>query len=170
MAYMAFTVPQVQAQELARLYRDGDVSSPSDMHVTVVFLGKGTPTGDVLKAVAAAYSVAHTTRPFSVHAALMTSFPENPSYRDGFPVVVRVVSKELHDFQRRICAALDKFGVDYSRRFPDYKPHVTLSHGVVRVPPRKVSPISWTCSHMMIWGGDEHYSKIFAGVELSGLP
>lgn len=168
MAYLAFTVPLEPAKKLASLYSEGDLTAPSGMHVTVCFLSKNTPPATVMKAIAACYSVARDTAPILMHAALLTSFPPNPEYREGVPVIARIVSDNLQIFQDRILASLDKFGVEYSRLHPEYKPHVTLSHGPKRVTPKKIDPISWTSSHLMIWGGEEHYEGIFAGIELSG--
>lgn len=168
MAYISFMVPAGAAEELSRLYADGDVSPPSDMHVTLAFLSKGTSTSQVLRTIAACHVVASTSAPIIMHAALLTSFPPNPEYREGTPVIVRVVSDALFSFQARLCAELEKFGVEYSRRFPEYKPHVTLSHGPERVKPVKVGPVSWVSSQMMIWGGEDHYRELWAGVELTG--
>lgn len=168
MAYLSFKVPFEAAEKLSGLYADGDVTDPADMHITVAFLSKNMPPEQVIRAIAACYSVARMTAPFAVHAALLTSFPPNPSYREGVPVIVRVLSDALHSFQARVCSELDRFGVEYSRLHPEYKPHVTLSHGPERVAPQKIEPVSWICSHLMIWGGDDHFKGLFAGVELAG--
>lgn len=170
MAYISFTVPAEAASELSRLYTVGDLTAPEDMHVTLAFLSKQTPPSQVLRAIAACHVVASTTAPVLMHAALLTSFPPNPEYREGVPVIVRVVSDALHSFRARLVAELEKFGVEYSRKFPEYKPHVTLSHGPEKVEPRKVGPVSWTGSHVMVWGGEDHFKGIFAGVELTGSP
>lgn len=168
MAYISFTVPAEAASDLSRLYTVGDVTSPEDMHVTLAFLSKNTPPSQVLRAIAACHVIASTSAPILMHAALLTSFPSNPDYREGVPVVVRVISDALFSFRARLAAELDKFGVEYSRRFPEYKPHVTLSHGPEKVTPQKVGPVSWTSNHVMVRGGEDHFKGIWAGVELSG--
>jgi 2'-5' RNA ligase len=168
MAYVSFMVPAEASAELSRLYTVGDLSPPSDMHVTLAFLSKNTPVEQVLKAIAACCSIAPSTAPILMHAALLTSFPPNPDYREGTPIIVRVVSDALYSFQARLCSEFDKFGVEYSKKFPEYKPHVTLSHGPERIPPQKVGPVSWVSSQVMIWGGEDHYKDLFAGVELTG--
>lgn len=168
MAYISFMVPPEAAIELSKLYTEGDLSPPEDMHVTLAFLSKSTSPSQVLRAIAACQVVASTSAPIPMHAALLTSFPPNPDHREGVPVVVRVVSDALFSFRARLCTELDKFGVEYSRRFPEYKPHVTLSHGPERVPPQKVGPVSWVSSQIMVWGGEDHYKELWAGIELTG--
>ena len=170
MAYLSFMVPPEAAAQLSKLYSVGDMTPPGEMHVTLAFLSKDTPPAQVIRAIAACYVVASTSAPVLMHAALLTSFPPNPEYREGVPVIVRIVSDALHSFQARLCAELDKFGVEYSKKFPEYKPHVTLSHGPERVVPQKVGPVSWTGTHIMVWGGDDHYRGLYAGVELIGKP
>jgi 2'-5' RNA ligase len=168
MAYISFMVPPEAASELSKLYSVGDLSPPSDMHVTLAFLSKSTPPAQVLRAVAACCALAPSTAPILMHAAMLTSFPPNPDHRDGTPVVVRMVSDALFSFQARLCAELDKFGVEYSKKFPEYKPHVTLSHGPERVTPQKVGPVSWVSSQVMVWGGEDHFKELWAGIELTG--
>lgn len=172
MAYISFMVPPEAAAELSKLYTEGDLSPPEEMHVTLAFLSKSTPPSQVLRAIAACQVVASTSAPILMHAALLTSFPPNPDHRDGVPVIVRVVSDALHSFQARLLAELDKFGVEYSKKFPEYKPHVTLSHthSSERPTPMKVGPVSWTSDTVMVWGGEDHHKGLWAGVELTGQP
>lgn len=172
MAYISFMVPPEAAVELAKLYPEGDLTAPEDMHVTLAFLSRGTPPSQVLRAIAACHVVASTSAPVLMHAALLTSFPPNPEHREGIPVIVRMVSDALFSFRARLVAELDKFGVEYSKKFPEYKPHVTLSHShsSERPTPRKVGPVSWTSSQLMVWGGEDHHKGIWAGVELTGGP
>lgn len=168
MAYISFMVPPEAASKLSKLYALGDVSPPEDMHVTLAFLSKSTPPSQVVRAIAACHVAASASAPILMHAALLTSFPPNPDHREGVPVIVRVVSDALHSFQARLLAELDRFGVEYSKKFPEYKPHVTLSHGPERPGPKKVGPVSWTSDQVMVWGGEDHHKGIWAGVELTG--
>jgi 2'-5' RNA ligase len=170
MAYIAFMVPPEAAAELSELYALGDPTPPEDMHVTLAFLSKNTPPSQILRAIAACQIVAATSAPILMHAALLTSFPPNPEHREGVPVIVRVVSDALFSFRARLVAELEKFGVEYSRKFPEYKPHVTLSHGPEKPEPKKVGPVSWTSNQIMVWGGEDHHKGLWAGVELTGRP
>jgi 2'-5' RNA ligase len=170
MAYISFMVPPEAAAELASLYTVGDLTPPEDMHVTLAFLSKNTPPSQVMRAIAACQVVAATSAPVLMHAALLTAFPPNPDHREGVPVIVRVISDALFSFRARLVAELEKFGVEYSKKFPEYKPHVTLSHSSERPEPQKVGPVSWTSDTVMVWGGEDHHKGLWAGVELTGRP
>jgi len=137
------------------------------MHVTLLYLGKGTPVVSVLGAVMGCHLVAKAWKPFTVHAALLTSFPKNPD--DGVPVIVRVVSEELMRFQKSIKAAMDRMSVPYSNKYPKYKPHVTLTYtDGETVPPSRVGPVSWEVKDLVVWGGEEMDEVISATVHLMG--
>jgi hypothetical protein len=56
-------------------------------------------------------------------------------------------------------AEFDRLGVGYSKKWPEYRPHVTLSYvsddGVDSYSSPLGGPLTWTASDMVIWGGDE---------------
>jgi len=171
MAFIAFTVPVEAGTELSKLpVIGGTEKTPiGEMHVTAVFLGKNTPIADVLKSISVCYEVASKAKPISMAAAILTTFPPNPDWREGVPVIARVVSQDLMNFRAQLAAGLDAAGVEYSKKFPDYKPHVTLGYANKQFPAQKITPIHWECSHIIVWGGEERYESIFAGCQL-GMP
>ncbi len=164
MAYIFLRVPPDAASKLAQIHSTGEVTPLDDMHVTLAFLGNNYSADKVLEAVRVCAGVAASFPAPVMKAALLVSFPENPDYRPGYPVVVRVLSPALHVIQARLCAALDAAGLDYSKRFPTYKPHVTLSHDVTPPRPRSLDLFAWTSGHIMVCGGDKGNGGIFAGL------
>jgi len=166
MAFIGFVVPQIAGNELAKIPVSGERTPVDEMHVTACFLGNNVPVENVLKALSVCYKVASSAKPLRMAAALLTTFPPNPDHREGVPIIARVVSPDLMNFRAKMAAALDAAGVEYSKKFPEYKPHVTLGYGAERFPARQIPPISWKCSHIMVWGGEERYDKIFAGCQL----
>lgn len=157
MAFMGLKVPAGIARILESV-KDvpGDRHSASDMHVTILYLGKGLPVTDVAKAMCAAYQVTSRTRPFACGLTEMSSFPGGD---DGVPVICPVLSPDLHALQSAMKAEFDRLGVSYLDKYPDYSPHVTMSYvtdgSLESYGQGLPGPLAWTASELVIWGGDD---------------
>lgn len=166
MAFIGLTVPIDIASQLSSLYEDGDKTPLEEMHVTLCFLGKKMDNGSFLEALHACYSAAVTNNPIKITAAVLSTFPPNPDDRNGVPVIVRVVSEDLIKFRAELTAMLDSYGVEYSKKFPVYKPHITLAYGPEQFTPRQIKPLSWMNSYISLWGGKEFDDGHFARFKL----
>ncbi len=166
---MAFIGLKVPAPEAARLLSlpvpPGSPLTAGEMHITLLYLGKGVPVVSTLGAVMGCHTVAARWKPFRVHAALLTSFPAG---EDGVPVIVRVVSEELMAFQAQLKAAMERMSVPFSDKYPEYKPHVTLTYANEAVQPTKVGPVSWDVGEVTVWGGEEMDKVVSATVYMMG--
>jgi len=168
MAFMGIRVPAAAAAELSSIaVPEGRRLEPGEMHITLLYLGKDTPLVSALGAVMGSHTVARAWKPFTVHAALLTSFPRNPD--DGVPVIVRVVSEELMKFREEVRRAMDRMSVPYSNKYPEYKPHVTLTYvDEEGVAPSRIRPVSWTVDRMTVWAGEDMDSVVSSDVYLMG--
>jgi len=155
MAAVMLKLPHEAARLLEGVEVPGDRHSASDMHVTLFLLGKDLPVVDVAKAMCAAYQVTSRTRPFTCALGAVSSFPRGD---DGVPIICPVVSPGLMGFRAALKAEFDRLGIGYSKKFPEYKPHVTLSYcsdeGLDTYSSPLPGPLTWTASDMVIWGGD----------------
>lgn len=157
MAFIGLKVPHEAARLLRGVDVPGDRLSTSDMHVTVLYLGHGVPVVEVAKAMCAAHQVTSRTAPFLCGIRDVSSFPGG---EDGIPVICPVHSPGLHVLNAALRAEFDRLCIRYSKKWPEYKPHVTLSYVTGPDAPRAYSsdlpgPLTWTASDMVIWGGDE---------------
>ncbi len=157
MAFIGFTVPPDVAKLLLDIDVPGDKAKPHEMHVTLAYLGKNTPTAETLKAAAACQIITQNTKPLRCAAAAVGSFPENPE--DGFPIISRIVSPDIYNFRSRIVKALKHVGVEFSNRYPEYKPHVTLAYAKESLPYFKINSIIWTVTSIFISGGDDRIGE-----------
>lgn len=160
MAFIGLKVPHETARLLGQVKVDGDKVDLSEMHVTVLFLGSNVPIETVTEATKVAYEVTSQTKPFTVATELVTSFPKNP---DGIPIIARVESEPLHELRKALTAAFDAAGIAYDKKYPEYKPHVTLAylHGAEKAPPdQKLPPLEWGAGEMVLWGGDSGDDKL----------
>jgi 2'-5' RNA ligase len=130
-----------------------------ELHITTLYLGKGIPLETLGRAVIAVAEVAEATRPFRLVVESRSSFPMND---DGVPVICPVISEELHDLNTRLKAALDAHGVDYSKKFTEYHPHVTLAYAEEPVPDEALPTLEWSAYEMVIWGGDSGDERMSA--------
>lgn len=153
MAFIGFIVPPDTANLFLNIDVPGDKVKPHEMHVTLTYLGKNIPTAEVLKAAAACQIITQNTKPLRCAAAAVGSFPENPD--DGFPIISRIVSPDVYNFRSRIVKALKHVGVEFSNKYPEFKPHVTLAYAKKSMPYSKITPIIWSVTSIFISGGDD---------------
>lgn len=153
MAFIGIKVPHETARLLNSLQIEGaDLVGSDTMHVTVLYLGKGVSTRQITKAITAAEKVISNTPPFLLKTNKITCFPKG---EDGVPIIAKVSSPELIEFHSLLKQAFDKSGVEYSKTFPDYKPHVTLAYGESEIEDiRFEDSLQWAAHEVTLWGGD----------------
>lgn len=153
MAFMGLKVPHETGRILDGIDVPGKREAPSSMHITMFYLGKQQPIENIAKVMSSAHRVLSATSPFTVSTSRVGSFPTNPD--DGVPVICRVDSDPLHELHARLSRAFDEDGIEYSKKYPEYKPHVTLAYHDEDVPERRIPKVEWGAHEVVIWGGDE---------------
>lgn len=163
MAALMFSVPQDTARVLGEIGTPG--KPESDKHITVVYLGKKVPVEDLAEMIPVLHEVTSKTAPFTVSSEWVTTFPAG---KDGTPVIARVQSPALHSFRQELCAALDRAGMEYDCKYPDYKPHVTLSYSEEETEFDLDMPaLTWSCSELCLWGADRGQGELVVKFPLS---
>jgi len=135
-------------------------------HITMIYFGDKTPVADICKAIEVAAPVMQQTQPFELSAANISYFPENPDDKPGHPIVVKVDSPELHELRAKLAEAFDAAGVEYSKKFPDFKPHVTLAYSPEPHEKTLELPIKWTADETVLWAGDEYDDRFSVKFQL----
>lgn len=164
MAFLGLRVPH----ETARLFGEvdfggmGDREDTSALHVTLLYLGKNVPIEDIARLVPVVFSVTAQTRPFTVSTDHVTTFPPNPD--DGVPIICRVQSNDLHGLRAAVTQALDAAGIEYNKKYPDYKPHVTVGYSqdpnVAGLIDKDFPAITWGAHELVLWGGDSGDNRL----------
>ena len=119
-------------------------------------MGDGVPIEQLATAVGAVLAVAQASQPFTAQVDHVATFPAGDY---GAPVICPVKSEGVHKLQAALAAALDEAGVDYSKKFPVFKPHVTLGyckdvdaeqqvHGIT------FPAVQWGVGEVILFGGD----------------
>jgi len=154
MAMIALRVPYETARLLGSIAGalPGDSQAASDMHVTVAFLGDDVSVQQLASAMVACHAITSKTAPFMLTVSEISSFEPG---ENGTPVIMPIQSPELHTLEQALKAELDKAGVPYGKKWPEFKPHVTLSY----IPGMKASgplpaPLSWGTFDLTIYGAN----------------
>ncbi len=109
------------------------------------------------------FSVVSQAKPFTVATSKITTFPPNPD--DGTPIIGLIDSPELHAFRKTLCETFDKSGVEYNKKYPDYRPHVTLGYssdplGGDKAVNLAIPVVEWGAHELVLWGGDSGDNRI----------
>jgi RNA 2',3'-cyclic 3'-phosphodiesterase len=157
MAFIGVKIPTPVAVELSKIKVPGTRVSQEEMHVTLLHLGNNVPIPEVLQATLACYLMAKKWKSFKIGVKRVTSFPAGD---DGVPVIARVLCPNLHKLHGELEKSLDAMEIPYSKKFPEFKPHVTLSYSPEDVKDIEIDPIMWMVDELVIWGGDEGEERI----------
>lgn len=169
MAFLGIRVPHETGRLLAKVDVEGEKTSVSEMHITLLHLGDNWPVSELCKSIEATYEVVSECQPFLVSMKKVTHFPKGPNSDDKFPVISRVESKELHDLRDKLAKAYDDDGIEFSKLHKDYKPHITLAY--CEDEPDDVEfehPVEFVVQEIVLWGGDHGDDRIFVTFPLAG--
>ena len=157
MAILGIKVPHEVTRAFTSIEVPGEKIQSAEFHITLIHFGSKVPIDTITEAIVAAYEVASKTVPFSLSVSEVSCFPKG---EDGVPIITRVESPELHKLWGDLCAGLDKAGVDYSKKFPEFSPHITLSYSTDPIEPFPLGPMEWSVYEMVLWCGDQGDERI----------
>jgi 2'-5' RNA ligase len=153
MSFVGIKIPHETARLLSQIAVPGSPVPLDQMHITVCYLGENISITQIAKAVAAIYKVTSKRTPFTLKTSKVKCFPTATDI--GVPVIARVNSPELLEFQQCITAGFDKCGIHYDKRYPDFKPHITLSYAEDQIDCITFEhPIEWAAHEATLWAGD----------------
>jgi 2'-5' RNA ligase len=155
-------MPAETGRLLSEISVEGEAVDFGHAHVTVVYLGDDVPLPAVLKAVEVCYDVAQRMRPIKCSTRHTFCFP--PSDEGKHPIICPIDSPDLHVLHAGITAGLDAAGVEYSKKWPEYRPHTTLAYADAPYPVIDFDPIEWTAFELTVWGGDHRDSRIVIAI------
>lgn len=167
MALLCLKLPAEPARLLSEIRVPGEKTPIDEMHVSLVYLGKELELEAVLLAIQVTYQVVASWSPFLLTTRWVSTFPQTDE--GTVPVIARVESEDLHDLQEALKEAFDEEGVPFSNKWPDYKPHVTLSYAPAEQAPgdKTIPPVQWSCTDIALWAGDEGETDIVCRFPLS---
>lgn len=169
MAFLGIRVPHETGRLLAKVDVEGEKTSVSEMHITLLHLGDEWPVSELCKSIEATYKVVSECQPFLVSMKKVTHFPKGPNSDDKFPVISRVESKELHELRDKLAEAYDDDKIEFSKLHKDYKPHITLAYAESEPDDEEFEhPVEFVVQEIVLWGGDHGDDRIFVTFPLAG--
>jgi len=171
MAFVGLRVPAEAARLIATLDYGGlGKPEPTNAyHVTLLNLGDEVSMDRIAAAVEPLVEVVSQTKPYTATVREVTTFPPHP-VKGTVPIICPVESADLHDMHKRLKDAFEKAGVSFSKRFPTFNPHVTLSYLPKEDPafkPKPFDPVEWGVHEVVLWGGDRSDDRVVITVPLS---
>jgi len=166
MAFLGIQLPHEIARQLARIKVPGTPESSSTFHITMFYMGDEVPMEEVSKAALAAFDVVSATKPVKCVCKGLDTFPGE----ETVPVICPVDSPDLMKLREAMKKAFDKAGVEYSKKFPDFHPHVTLSYCDAKERPKSKdfeTPVEWTSAEVVIWAGDSYDDRMIVTIPMN---
>lgn len=161
MAFIGLTVPSATSRLFSEVEVPGDKTPRDRHHVTLIYIGDDVPIDTLAEAIKATYAVTSQTQPFTARTSRVGTFPVSDDQEDH-PVIAYVESDELHVLRAGLVDRLTEAGVDFDRKYPKYRPHVTLSYAPTAVEEFRIPTIEWGAHEIVLWGGDEGDQKLTA--------
>jgi len=152
MAFIGLVVPHEAARLLNGLDVPGKRESTDKFHVTMFYFGEGLDITTLTKIIEVTYGVTSEAKPFTVRTNRIGAFPKSD---DGVPIICPVESDALHDLRDKIKTVYEVAGVEFSNKFPEFRPHVTLSYAEEGIGEQRIPTVEWGVHELVLWGGDD---------------
>ena len=166
MAFLGIRVPHECGRLLSQIEVDGDKTSTSDLHITLLHFGDEWPISEISKSLEATYKIVSDVKPFRVKMNRVSHFSKGEGGK--YPIISRVESKELHKVREALAKEFDKKKIEYSKNFKDYKPHVTLAYIDDEPNDFDFDAVEFVVQEIVLWGGDHGDDRIFVTFSLAG--
>lgn len=167
---MAFIGVKISA-DISRLFRDVDLPGKkvpeNEQHITIVCFEENWAISELAKAMESSYEVLKDIKPFKVKTSVITCFPKRED--NPIAIIAKVESDELAEVNKKLKSKFDKAGIEYLKTFKDFKPHITLSYADDEIEDMKISPVEFTITEILLWGGDHGDDRIFITFPLRGV-
>ena len=164
MAALMIEVPQDTQRVLKELKVPGEPCPQVD-HITMLHLGDDVSVEQLAEMMPFIFEACLKQKPFTVRSNRLATFPKGD---DGVPVIAVIQSPELMKFQKALKKALEVSQFDIEDKWPEFKPHVTLSYcGHEKVQSRSFPQIEWGVTSLTLWGADHGTGRLVIEFPLS---
>lgn len=160
MSFVGLKLNHEVARLLSSIDLSGEKVSTDQMHVTILYLGDETPMEEIAQAILAIFKVTQNQDPFKIKISKVDTFA---SESDVVPVICPIISDQLHDLRKKLASSFDKSKISYSKKFKEYKPHVTLAYSDEKVKSFTLDKaIESHIYELVLWAGDNGDDRMCA--------
>lgn len=154
MAMIGLKIPEEVAERLSKISVPGKKLPKEEMHITMFYFENKLNIKDILKITQIMYNVSKKIEPIHIKGTTISTFKKGD---DGVPIIVQIVSEDLSIFRKKMAQKFDDEDIDYSKKWPEFNPHLTLSYSSKEMEDKKLDKnISWKASEVVFWAGDWH--------------
>lgn len=153
--------------DVSSLLREIDVPGERELtsHLTLFYLGDNLSFEKLNEYMPLIHNITSKQKPFILSFKNYTCFEKN---KNGYPVICKVKSPEVIEFRKKLKEQFDDNKVEYSNKFPTFKPHITLSYSKKELDNEKFPEIAFQVNKVSLYGGDEGKSKVYVEFEFGG--
>lgn len=145
--------------DISRLFQEFDLDierDPSD-HITMFYFGDDLPMSRILKIIPVIFELTKDMKPFTASIASYSCFDSDELY----PVICPVKSKKLIELREKIKKHFFDKKISFDKKFPEYKPHITLGYSKKKEKNTKFPKVEFTISQLALYAGDSTDTKLF---------
>ncbi len=157
MAMIALPIPFEVSKLLSKIKVPGDKTPMEEYHITLFSLNDNLKLKDIEEVIEPVFELAKKTQPFKIILKDFTTFDG----KDKIPVICRLNTEEIFKFREALRKKLDKAGIEYSKKFPEFKPHVSLSYHDTKVKDKSFDKIIFEADSVAIYCGDSGKEKMY---------
>jgi 2'-5' RNA ligase len=146
--------------DISRLFQEFDLDIERDPsnHITMFYFGDDLPMSKILKIIPVIFELTSELKPFTASTSNYTYFESD----DKYPIICPVKSKGLVNLRNKIQNIFDKKKIKYDKKFPDYKPHITLGYSNEKPKKNTKFPnMEFTVSQIALYAGDSSDTKLY---------
>lgn len=162
MSMIALKIPSNISEKLSKIKVDGKKELPEEYHITMFYFDGKLKIDDICKITKIMNSVLGKFSPPKISFKEVSSFPKGD---DGFPVIVPIISDDLIEVRKSLAKAFDKEKINYSKKWPEFKPHLTLAYSKKEPTNQKIDKSFWNATELVLYAGDKfEFSKFESGM------
>lgn len=167
MALLGIKIPSEIGKAFHYIDVPGKKEVADQMHITMFYLndGKALQTKELLEICDITIEALKDTIVFDINCNQVSHFPKG---QDGVPIKIDVESKELLKLRKKLADKFDEKKVNYSKKFPEWKAHITLSYADDFIKEFKLDKeIKIPITELVLWAGDEFDNGINVTIPLN---
>jgi 2'-5' RNA ligase len=148
MAMIGIQAPPDVCKKMAKIKVPGKKLDADEYHITLFYIEEEFTFKSLVEYIAAMLPLMSDQKPFKVSIDHVETFPKGP---DGVPLICPVKSSALKKFRELLAKKFDKEKLKYSKRFPEYKPHLTLAYHDEEFDKKEFETVEWEVEAITIF-------------------
>ena len=169
MAFLGIKIPDELANLLSDIDVPGNKELKDNLHITFLMLSsEPIDIKDVSEIIKVTYNIFSKIEPFFVSFDKLTNFPKGDK---GYPIILTISSKKFEQIHKKLWTACEEAGIDFSKKFKNFRPHITLSYSDKPIKETNISELGFTVTEFVLWGGskDKKLVDVTFPLELKSL-